>query len=81
MSKPTSSGAAVHGPQGSALPRGSAGPPGEAHDTGGHDGAGHDPHGHGEALGPFDWRAWGAGLLGVAAGLAVAACFWLSANL
>ena len=50
-------------------------------------GAVHDSHsdrdsrGDGETLGPFDWRAWGAGLLGVAAGLAVAACFWLSANL
>jgi hypothetical protein len=42
-------------------------------------GHGHDEHGeHAEKLGPVDWAAWGAGLLGVAAGLAVAACLYLS---
>ena len=40
-------------------------------------------HGHGEghddaALGPVDWPAWGAGLLGVALGLAVAWAFVLA---
>jgi hypothetical protein len=35
---------------------------------------GHDDHAHvdGEALGPIDLVAWGAGALGIAAGLAVA---------
>ena len=35
---------------------------------------GHDDHAHGEddALGPLDLLAWGAGVLGIAAGLAVA---------
>jgi hypothetical protein len=36
-------------------------------------------HGHDEAaLGPVDWPAWGAGLLGVALGLAVAWAFVLA---
>ena len=61
-------------------------------DAPGHDGAiahhaiddhgddhGHDDHGHAEeALGPLDWGAWGAGLLGVVLGLAVMACFVLA---
>jgi hypothetical protein len=33
---------------------------------------------HGEALGPIDLQAWGAGILGVAIGLAVALCFALA---
>jgi hypothetical protein len=58
-------------------------------DTPGHEGAvahhattdhgddhGHDDHAHAdEQLGPIDVAAWGAGLLGVAAGLLFAACF------
>ncbi|MBF6605834.1 MAG: hypothetical protein IVW53_09670 [Chloroflexi bacterium] len=36
--------------------------------------AAHDDHGHDVALGPPDWAAWGAGLLGVALGLAVWIC-------
>jgi hypothetical protein len=37
---------------------------------------GHDDHAHGEeALGPIDRAAWGAGLLGVAIGVVIAACF------
>ena len=32
----------------------------------------------GASLGPVDWRAWGAGLLGTAAGLVIAACLFLS---
>ena len=48
------------------------------HGTAGHEG-GHGEHGHeDEALGPLDWGAWGAGLVGVAAGLLVAAAFVLS---
>lgn len=40
---------------------------------------GHDDHGHGdEGLGPIDWPAWGAGILGVVAGLAVAWAFILA---
>ena len=42
---------------------------------------GHDDHGHGaeeEALGPVDTFAWGAGLLGVLAGLLVVAAFVLA---
>jgi len=37
---------------------------------------GHDDHGHGEEpLGPIDVAAWGAGVLGIALGVAVAMCF------
>lgn len=74
MSETTNSDATIHGSQASAASHGAT------YGAAAHVDAGHD-RGHGEALGPFDWRAWGAGLLGVAAGLAVAACFWLSANL
>ena len=38
-------------------------------------------HAHGAPLGPIDWYAWGAGLLGIAAGLVVAACFYISTSL
>jgi hypothetical protein len=37
---------------------------------------GHDDHAHAdETLGPIDVRAWGAGVLGVALALVIAACF------
>lgn len=38
---------------------------------------GHDDHAHepGEVLGPIDRRAWGAGILGIGLGLAVALAF------
>ena len=65
-----------------------------ASDAPGHDGAaahhatddhgedhGHDDHAHGadeEALGPIDTFAWGAGLLGVLAGLLVVVGFVLA---
>ena len=68
MSDPTSAAADAHG----------------AHepDDVGHGHAGHDEHGdHAQALGPVDWLAWGAGILGVAAGLAVAFCLFLATNL
>ena len=40
---------------------------------------GHDDHAHGEeSLGPVDGPAWGAGILGVLLGLAVAAAFVLA---
>ena len=44
--------------------------------------AGHDEHAdHGEALGPIDWPAWGAGILGVGAGLGVAFCLYVATSL
>ena len=44
----------------------------------GHD-HGHDDHAHAEeALGPIDVAAWGAGVLGIAAGLLIVACFMLA---
>ncbi len=40
---------------------------------------GHDDHGHAaESLGPIDRPAWGAGILGVLLGLAVAVAFVLA---
>ncbi len=52
-----------------------------AHGDVAHGAGAHDDQAHGTALGPIDWPAWGAGLLGVAAGLVVAACLFLSTNL
>jgi hypothetical protein len=47
-------------------------------------GGGHDQDGHGEhaeaSLGPIDWAAWGAGLLGVALGLVVVVGLLISLN-
>jgi len=56
---------------------------GDGHHTDAHDGAtGHDAPGHhDEPLGPIDWRAWGAGVLGVVLGLAVAVVFARSTGL
>jgi hypothetical protein len=52
-----------------------AGEPAGAPDGSGHADAGDDEHGHGsEALGPVDVQAWGALVLGVAAGLLVVLC-------
>ena len=47
------------------------------HSTDDHgDDHGHDDHAHGEEpLGPIDVAAWGAGVLGVLVGVAIAACF------
>ena len=40
---------------------------------------GHDDHAHGEeALGPVDVAAWGAGVLGIVLGAAVAFCFGMA---
>jgi hypothetical protein len=51
-------------------------------DDAGHGHSGHDEHGeHAPALGPIDWFAWGAGILGVGAGLVVAFCLYLSTSL
>jgi hypothetical protein len=51
-----------------------------AHDSGAHDSDAHDSdaHGHASALGPIDWRAYGAGAVGAALGLAVAAMLAVS---
>jgi hypothetical protein len=58
------------------------GHPGAAahHETDDHgDEHGHDDHAHAEEpLGPVDGPAWGAGVLGVLLGLAVAAAFVLA---
>jgi hypothetical protein len=51
---------------------------GEPHGAGDHV-ASHEDHGHAEEhLGPIDWPAWTAGVMGVLLGLAVAWCFFLS---
>ncbi|MBP1704583.1 MAG: hypothetical protein H6Q36_322 [Chloroflexi bacterium] len=60
-------------------------PPDEPADDDGHAAAtptdsAHGDHDHGEPLGPADWGAWTAGILGVAAGLLVAVCLWLSTS-
>jgi hypothetical protein len=42
---------------------------------------GHDDHAHAEdGLGPIDTAAWGAGILGVAIGFAIAFCFVLATS-
>ncbi|MEA2537233.1 MAG: hypothetical protein QOF11_1467 [Chloroflexota bacterium] len=53
---------------------------GEPHGLGDHGAShGHDDHGHDEVeLGPVDWPAWGAGVLGVGLGLTVAWAFVLA---
>jgi hypothetical protein len=53
---------------------------GEPHGLGDHgETHGHDDHAHAEeALGPVDWNAWGAGALGVVAGLIVTWAFILA---
>ena len=53
----------------------------DAHGQNAHadDGDGHDAHGHDEeSLGPVDVPAWGAGIIGVLLGIAVAAAFALA---
>jgi hypothetical protein len=56
-----------------------AGPHGAGDHGGDH---GHDDHAHADedALGPVDTATWGAGALGIAAGLAVAALMAMSAG-
>ncbi len=48
------------------------------HHADAHDAAAHD---HGGRLGPIDWPAHGAGALGMAAGLVIAAAFALTSGL
>ena len=51
------------------------------HDTGhDHDDAHAAGHGGGDELGPVDWRAWGAGLLGVGCSMLVAGCLYVAIN-
>jgi len=41
--------------------------------------SGHDDHGHAEEhLGPIDWGAWGAAVIGAAMALVVVALFWMA---
>ncbi|MBI2781940.1 MAG: hypothetical protein HYX55_09120 [Chloroflexi bacterium] len=55
------------------------GPHGAADDHG--DTHGHDDHAHGgDALGPLDVRAWGAGLVGILLGLVVMLAFIQAAS-
>jgi hypothetical protein len=54
---------------------------GDHHGTGDHgDDGEHDDHAHAadDTLGPINTMAWGAGLLGVAFGVAVTVAFWLA---
>lgn len=53
---------------------------GDPHGSADHgDGHGHDDHAHEDkGLGPIDWPAWSAGVLGVAIALAVVTCFVLA---
>lgn len=55
----------------------------DPHAATGHGGGDHeDEHGHGgETLGPIDVRAWGALLLGIAAGLLVVLCLVITTTL
>jgi hypothetical protein len=42
---------------------------------------GHDDHAHGEEpLGPIDVAAWGAGIVGVAISVGIAACFVIATS-
>jgi hypothetical protein len=60
------------------VPDGATGLAGHAADE--HHVDAHDPdgHGHGSTLGPIDWRAYGAGAIGTALGLVVAAILAIS---
>ena len=51
------------------------------HGVDAHGGAAHGDHAHDAPLGPIDWFAWGAGLLGIAAGLVVAVCLYVTTSL
>jgi hypothetical protein len=44
-----------------------------------HEDAHGDGHGHGEeSLGPIDWRAWGAAVLGIASAVAVVGALYVT---
>jgi hypothetical protein len=45
------------------------------------DAHGHDDHAHGDgSLGPIDVPAWGAGILGIAISVVIAACFVIATS-
>jgi hypothetical protein len=75
MSETTHANDEIHGAHSGDAPH--AATPGE----GAHQDAAHGDHTHGVPLGPIDWFAWGAGLLGIAAGVVVAACFYISTRI
>ncbi len=54
-----------------------------SHDGGGqghHADAHDDEHGHGETLGPIDWKAWGAAVVGLLGGLLVIVVLYATIN-
>jgi len=61
-------------------------PAADDHDADGHghadhgDTGGHDASHAQEALGPIDWRAWGAGVLGAVAAGVVAVALYLASH-
>lgn len=69
--------AAAHAQVGAGPGAGQAGVGSDPVGHGGAHGSQHDGHEE-EPLGPVDLAAWGAGLLGVAAGLVVVFCFMLA---
>ena len=74
MSETTQANDAIHG----VAP--GDGPHAAGHGEDNHGDAAHGGHANGASLGPVDWRAWGAGLLGIGAGLVVAACLFIATN-
>jgi hypothetical protein len=75
MSETTRANDEIHGEHSGDVPHAAI------HEDAAHEDAAHGDHALGAPLGPIDWFAWGAGLLGIAAGLVVAACFYISTSL
>ena len=78
MSETTHANDQIHGVHAGGAPRAAL------HGDGAPEDAAHADHAHGShgaPLGPIDWFAWGAGFLGVGAGLVVAACLYISTSL
>ena len=69
----------LHGAHPGAASHGSS-PDNAAPAVAAHADAAHGVHAQGTPLGPIDWAAWGAGVLGIAAGLAVAICLFISTS-
>lgn len=51
------------------------------HGVDAHGDAAHGDHAHDAPLGPIDWFAWGAGLLGIGAAAVVAVCLYVTTSL